>query len=115
MKWELVNPSDYYTVESDDFRAAAAACLFVGAGKYGLEPIGDATGSVPLLVFGDPTPWLEEVFGTAKWLHWVDANRSAVVAALRTITITDEERSSLNNIGKYAAEWADKLESRGIE
>ena len=35
--YEIINPSDPYTLKADDFKIAAAACLILGDGQYGLE------------------------------------------------------------------------------
>lgn len=64
--YELVNPSDKYTLESADPAAAVAACLYLGNGAYGLE---DEFGETvcPLFLFGKAEEelqvWSEERFG----------------------------------------------------
>jgi hypothetical protein len=47
MIFEIVNPSDYYTMETDDFEVAAVACLIIGRGQYGLKQL-DGGFEVPI-------------------------------------------------------------------
>jgi hypothetical protein len=62
--WEIINPSDAYTIEAPDFRTAAAAVLVLGEGKYGLRPEDEDEGeSMPLFLFGGHEGFLATHFG----------------------------------------------------
>ena len=53
MKFDLVNPSDPYTLEADDLQVAGVACCLLGNGKYGLTGLGDDAGQdVPMFLLG---------------------------------------------------------------
>lgn len=53
MKFEIINPSDPYTMEADDLEIAAVSVSFLGDGKYALEGIDDAQGNnVPMFLLG---------------------------------------------------------------
>jgi hypothetical protein len=112
MKWELINPSDPYCVEADSFKVAACAALIVGKGAYSLEPIDGAVGELPIFLLGGSEKWLIGEFGSmGEFSNFIAHHKPEIIAALRTITIDDDERSSLNNIGGKAANIADIIEA----
>ena len=62
MIYEIINPSDAYTFESEDFRVAVMAMLLVGKGMLGARPIGEGSEDakeMPVLLFG-ADKWCEE-------------------------------------------------------
>ena len=61
---EIINPSDTYTIKSDDVESMQLATLILGGGKYGLC---DADGEtiMPVLLFG-AKEWIEEQFGVRE-------------------------------------------------
>ena len=129
--YEIVNPSDPYTLRAPDRATAVAACFLLGEGQYSLRAR-DGESACPLfLLGGDPLDWYEGEFGVR--LPAVLENRLAeVAAALESVlygSFADREeidaatalmapdavagflaerherrRSSLNNIGAKA--WA---------
>jgi hypothetical protein len=117
MKWELVNPSDPYTVESDNFKCAAIAAILVGQGKYALDPIEGTNKefSMPIFLFGGHDEWFKEHFHEsveAALDDCMETKAGSLIAALRSISIADEKRSSMNNIGAYAQEIAANMEAK---
>jgi hypothetical protein len=131
--YEIINPSDCVTLETENEEAAIAATIVLGGGAYGLRRDDDET-VCPIMLFGG-ADWVQEKFGDLG--VWVDANaadvadvldtamccsmgdRRAVGAALRGLpaeerrtrlaAYNDERRSSLNNICGAAANYAKQL------
>jgi hypothetical protein len=137
--YEIVNPSDPYTIEGD-LRPCAMATILLGEGWYALT---DAEGNsaMPILALGDVgDKWAQEQFdGTLQELMDGTPNEE-IAAALDTVliglpsereTITavldsisdpaereqaraiwlDKKRSSMNNIGGRAVALAKALRS----
>jgi hypothetical protein len=127
MIYEIINPSDKYTMESNDKAAACAACLFLGEGKYALSDM-DGNRVLPILAFGnaDPNEVMQDTCGITL-TETVATKKPAIAAALRSVMIgdpsfrtlwkdaseetkakyLDENRSSMNNIAKRAQQLAD--------
>lgn len=109
MHWEVMNMSDLYTIESDDFAAACGACLLLGNGNYGLVPISKDAPKMPNFLFVS-----EE--GIGKWLK--DNNVAETVDALlsrREEIATALDSVVIGNRDKYSAELAlihDPIEQR---
>lgn len=138
MLYEIVNPSDPYTIECPDLELAIAVeAIFRGV--YPLEPISGGPG-VPVLVFGDIDAFCESHFGRtlddtlahvmrerkdelaacfasvligtaedrthfeATVAHCSTADRAAV-----RLRVHDAKRSSLNDIGRRAWQFAARL------
>ena len=129
--YEIINPSDQYTLECEEFLIGAVAVALLGKGHYGIE------GS-PVL-FG----W-DEFFKDNKievLSDYVDAHLPELVACLDSVLIGsqsdrllvkdaiskmsdekskteyltmyhDKKRSSMNDIGQRAKELADALRER---
>jgi len=132
MIYEVINPSDPVTFETDDLDVARAACLLLGEGAYGLKDENGDT-ALPIFLFaeGSYEKWSEksgfdlDKIMKKKRLQVAECLDSACVAkmcerkailaavgphgkeAIRRYS--DERRSSLNDICGYAAELADKL------
>ena len=134
MVYELTNPSDYYTLESDDHLTACVAALVLGGGGYGLTPLDEGGERMPIFILGGAEEWARERFGKtlqemmeaagptlAACLESVVIGKRKVYQAaldaitdpdLRTAFIArwhDEHRSSMNDIGKRARKLAAKL------
>jgi hypothetical protein len=62
MIYEIINPSDAYTIETQDFDVAAVACLMLGTGQYAFKPLEDGGQEVPLFLFGGHDVWCQEHF-----------------------------------------------------
>ena len=122
MLCEIVNPSDPYTLETDNFVAAAVGIMLVGNGQLGLSC--DDTGECTPVLFG----WEEWCAEHGVDQAWVDSHRGEIADALDSVmigsvaeraaqaeamrfiddpekreayrsTIQDRQRSSLNDIG----------------
>jgi len=63
MLYDIVNPSDAYTIEAPDLEIATVACCVLGEGQYAFRPIGDETAQeVPLMMFGGTDEWFQQHF-----------------------------------------------------
>lgn len=110
MKFNVINPSDPYTMEADDLEIAAVAVSILGNGKYPLEGLDDARGQdVPPFLFGGHDEWFTEKFGgTYEQIaeRAITTRADALARAFESVTLQSERRSSMNNIGGRAAEYA---------
>jgi hypothetical protein len=133
--YEIVNPSDPYTLVSDDLMLAAAATLMLGEGRYGLKAQ-DETSVMPVL-FDRALQWLRG-HGIPDFSAFIAANALAIASVLDSVLIGpssdrraiervlalitdsveraaaraayhDERRSSMNDIGAYAGRLANTL------
>ena len=99
MIYEIVNPSDPYTIDCPDLEIATAFNLFFG-GPYALEPQ-DGGESVPIFLFMSNESyhkWCVERFGLepGKLLHRVIEERTEEFAdALDSVLIGDREKFEL--------------------
>lgn len=129
---EIINPSDKYTLITDDFKLAAVAVAILGNGKYGLKNI-DGDESSPVL-FGWES-WFQEQ-GIEDLSKYIDDHKTDIAMILDTVLIGDRsdventlpliaedqrqkwlddrhdrKRSSMNDIGKAAKSIAKALRS----
>lgn len=101
--YELVNPSDPYTMYCDDPAVAAATMLFLGSGQYtltpfpNLDPLGLAA-AVPFFAFGvDVKEWFEENHDIEDLDAWLRDHREDIAAVLETVLIgRPEQRVALD-------------------
>ena len=64
MIYEIINPSDCYTIEAQSLDVAFVACVLLGSGQYSFSPLEDgALEEVPLFLFGGSEEWANEHFG----------------------------------------------------
>jgi hypothetical protein len=116
VKFEIINPSDPYTMEAEDLEIAAVAVSFLGAGRYALQGIGkDAGTDVPIFLFGGHDEWFAEKFGMdfdATSTHVLDHRAEALATALDSVTLGRAERSSLNNIKATAQALSNAVRKR---
>jgi len=140
MIMEIINPSDAYTMKTDDKAAACAAASLLGAGKYGLKDLASGEDILPVLILCQDEDHFNEIFKkyagmglnevmetrreqVAEALESVlIGNRAAYEDALENITGEadriafaetwhDEKRTSLNDIGGRAKDIANNLRS----
>ena len=116
MKFNLINPSDPYTIEAVDLEVAAVAVAFLGCGKYALEGIGAAAGQdVPIFLFGGHDEWFTKKFGKnfeATSEHVVEHRPEELAAALDSVALGRAERSSMNNIKATAQALSNAVRTR---
>lgn len=116
MKFNLINPSDPYTMDADDLEVAAVAVSFLGCGKYALEGIEENKGQdVPIFLFGGHDEWFVGKFGmnfedTSK--HVVEHRADALARAFDSVTLGRAERSSMNNIKATAQALSNAVRKR---
>jgi hypothetical protein len=134
MLYEIINPSDAYTMDVPDLEVAAVAIALLGEGRYGLQPLEEGGEHIPIfMAAGDE--WFTEHFSrdltqtyelvtTTKRTELADAFDSVIIGgknerflylkAVDPLTEADrrafrkewldKRRSSMNNIGGRA--WA---------
>lgn len=137
--WNIVNPSDPYTLRTDDFEAAAAAILMLGEGHVGLTELDVETPRrLPMFAYGaadNLEPWWIETFGHAPTLDGLEIRMAdaldtvvigrhcdrldfeAAIAAIddpgkrKTFAAAwhDRHRTSMNDIGMACRAYAEKL------
>lgn len=142
--FEIINPSDPYTLKCDRFDIVAAACLFLGEGRYGLEECGGEEGKqkMPVLIFGGAMEWFQETF-QADLSEFIGHNLLAIADCLDSVVIGqagdrlvyeqalalipdeegkktwreswhDKRLSSMNDIGARALRLADILRKKAV-
>lgn len=63
MIFEIINPSDKYTLESDNFKTACITALILGEGKYSIVQV-DGDLNMPIFLFGGHDEWFKDQFGS---------------------------------------------------
>ena len=103
-KYEIINPSDKCFIYAEDVRLAKIAGILLGQGFYGLK---DQNGQRVLGVF--------ETFGEAlemeesKVGQFIAEHKNELAKVFRSFEYAGE-RTSLNNIGERAENYAVQLE-----
>ena len=133
-EWEIINPSDHYTIQAARFEVAVVATLILGNGQYALRSTIEGGDDMPLMLFGPESSWFQERFGqdfegvvdtvTRDELSicldsvlignrglYEMARREMAAESRREFRIQwhDAQRSSLNDIGRRAWELAARL------
>ncbi len=101
MLYQIINPSDSYTIDCPDLEIATVACCMLGGGQYGFEPLDDGAVAVPMFLFGGVQDFCEKHFKQA-----FDDVRARVTTH-RVAALADALDSVL--IGKDAYKRAQKL------
>lgn len=118
MKFNIINPSDPYTMEADDLEVAAVAVCLLGNGKYPLDALGEDANkdnSVPAFLFGGHDEWFQARFGgTYEEIaeRAINQRSDALARALESVTLQAARRSSMNNIGGRALEFAQAVRAK---
>lgn len=116
MKFEIINPSDPYTMEADDLQIAAVAVCLLGDGKYAAKGVeADSGQDVPIFLFGGVDEWFTEKFGmdyfeTAS--HTLNNRNDALARAFESVKLARGERSSINDIGGRACSIAKAIREK---
>ena len=88
--WNIINPSDPYTLRADDLDVAFCVCAFLGMGKYALREIGGAERYVPADLFGGYNAWCQETFLCSVdelFGRVMREKRDAVIASLDSVVV----------------------------
>ena len=137
--YEIVNPSDEYTIVCDSHITASCCCFLLGEGTYSFEAIDHEKGEVPIFLFGGAYDWFKKEFGVPfdEYLRDKDA-RLKIAESLNSVLIGskkdrdlfesaiekmplqkdkddfytdyhDRKRSSVNDIGGFAKKYAESI------
>jgi len=60
--FEIINPSDPYTIQAVDMEIAAVVCVTLGSGQLAFDEIGGDR-EVPIFLFGGHDEWFQKNFG----------------------------------------------------
>ncbi len=60
MLYEIVNPSDPYTIEALSLDVAFVACVCLGRGQYAFTPLQEGGTEIPLFLFAGTEEWSQE-------------------------------------------------------
>ena len=118
MRFNLINPSDPYTLEADDIEIAAVAVCLLGCGKYPADALGDDANkgnNVPAFLFGGHDEWFESRFGgtyEAVAERCLKDRADAVARAFESVKLGSKRRTSLNDIGGKARELAEVVRAQ---
>src|SRR5579863_2871519 len=63
MLYEIINPSDPYTIEADSLAVAFVACVFLGSGQYAFKALDTDGVDIPLFLFGNTEEWCHDHLG----------------------------------------------------
>lgn len=143
--YEIINPSDPYTFRADSDKVAVAVVLLTGEGQYSGKRMRDGEdigGMIAFLGKAGSEKKLAEDFG--DFGVWLKAHRGEVIAALDSVLcmgasdrflyetafegladdearlafrdkVHDERRSSMNDIGAYAWQLAERFRKASEE
>jgi hypothetical protein len=100
MLYNIVNPSDPYTIAAEDHDVVTAAAFLLGSGYYPVEPIddGNTAARVPAFFHVEAADaWCQQTFGLSSVDlvdHVIAAKREALIACLDSCLIgTPQERT----------------------
>ena len=87
--FEIINPSDAYTIEGD-FEACCAAVLFLGNGRYGMQNQDGSKETPAFFLFGATEKALDDLW-IKEFGHGLEAfckeKKSEIGAAMRSVLI----------------------------
>ncbi|HUW65882.1 MAG TPA: hypothetical protein VMW83_14555 [Spirochaetia bacterium] len=89
MIFKIINMSDPYTMESDDFEVACVANVFLGEGAYGLRQVNGGDNKMPILFFG-ADKWFVKTFGTEFELvlkRCLEEKKDCLIRTLNSVLI----------------------------
>lgn len=114
--YKIINPSDTYHLTADDLVLAGIAICMLGGGGYALEAR-DGSDGVPMFIFGGHDEWF-----AAQGAHSFEAalesaleQRAEALARIFDSVTLEGTRSSLNDIGATAAEFAAGIRERAFQ
>ena len=140
-EFEIINPSDRYTLLADDFQLACVVCILLGDGRYGLQEVGGQR-HMPIMFLGGGDEWAQATFGKSltDLLEYGTKDKPALATCLESVLIGDRatynaalskiddpakraawrdewhdrHRSSLNDIGGFAYKWAENIRAKQV-
>lgn len=110
--FEIINPSDKYTIQAPDMEIAAVACVSLGQGKAAFDEI-DGEREVPLFLFGGYDKWFTEQFGrdmAETFDRVLDERRDELADCLDSCLIGDAAHRASFNKGMALIESPEKRE-----
>jgi hypothetical protein len=110
-KYEIINPSDLCYV-TGEFLPVSAAVALLGNAKYGAESA-DGKNKMPIFILGGFSEWFLDTFKTS-FTDYFDTHKQEIIDVLKTFEYAGE-RSSMNDIGKYAKRLAEKIATNMLE
>jgi hypothetical protein len=81
MIYEIINPSDKYTLISDDPKVAASAGIILGEGWYAVQDK-DGNYALPIIALGGEK-WIKETYD--DYGKWFDENKLRVAECLESV------------------------------
>lgn len=141
--YELINPSDQYTLRAANIKTAVTAALLLGSGRYGLADVNGAE-VMPLFIGGGLDEWLYERYRCTVSELVDRADKAALAECLDSVAICslkdrrlwdmaveamddpskraawlaewhDVHRSSMNDIGGRAKAYAKRARELAVE
>jgi hypothetical protein len=118
MIFEIVNPSDPYTLECDDFKIAAAGIMLLGRGKLGLSTEeGDEKHQMPPFIFGNDemvTKWFADI-GIPSLGEFIDGHREEIATMLETVLIGSERnRRTFEKVLACISDPVERAKARAV-
>ncbi len=113
MIFEIMNPSDKYTIEAKEFATACIACLAIGGSSYGLQEIGGEH-EMPIFLFGGCDEWFLEKFELIPDDLFEQIPKIDLIMCLESIVIGDRDRYLLE-LGELEGDDAKMLWSEWHE
>lgn len=105
MVYDIVNPSDPYTIECPDFAIATVAALLLGNGAYIFEPVGQSAEKVPFFMF---RPGLDKFcqqrwgVGAGKLIEQICIGRREEIAAALDSVLLCQPHERANEVAILA-------------
>lgn len=106
--WEIINPSDKYTIIAERFEVAAAATLLLGSGRLALDPEDEGGQRLPLFLFGGHEEFIKEHF-SGDLDAWLDGHKAEVATALDSVLLGGFDRRADYNAAIAAIDDPAKL------
>lgn len=137
--FEISNPSDPYTLKTDRWDLACLAALCLGSGRYGLDEHSGER-KMPIFLLGGSEEWVKQEFGVSMDDFFAERVGHDLADVLDSVMIGspqdrestedavsrmspedaaewlktrhDRKRSSMNDIGGYAAHLAKSVRKK---
>jgi hypothetical protein len=94
--YEIMNPSDPYTMEVEDFKEAAVGLLMLST-AFALEPVDSKEGPrMPMFLFGGMDKWIEaNVCRPDDLQKWIQDHKAGIAKALESVLIGEKGQREL--------------------